>query len=465
VGRRHQRDGRSEGGRAARRLRGATAEPGARLRAEAEAHAERETNQFDLDTTEGALANRINDAATNYRDPAKVAQALAEQQAILKDFGRRHGIAPEKLKDKLGEQSSKLHMGVLSQMLADDNDRAATQYFAAHQGEIQADDQVKVKHALEQGSTMGEGQRQADAIIGVKDISRTDAFERARAITDPKVRQETERRLDVEFSRRDRAERDEYEANHERALGFVEQGRMPPASVMATLKAADRISIRNVFKKAASGEPVHTDQATLYGLMLAAGDPDPKTREQFAKTNLLQYRDRLSASDFEQMAREQVRARKGETASPEATGTLTTTQLVNSAISEAKLKRGSPEEMAVKLAADKAVRDAKVALNKKTLTTEETEDIISRVVVKHFYIDKPGLDPAVRGNEITGQTISQAYVPLDKIPGAEADRIRQLMISRGRTPTSRAVEHAWAMYLLKDTTRFDDALNIAPRAR
>lgn len=432
---------------------------GERLRAEAERHAARETEQYDIDTTEGAIANRINDAAVGYRDPARVAQALAEQTAILKDFGRRHGIAPEKLKQKIDDQTSKLHMGVLSQMLADDNDLAATKYFSDHQGELQADDQVKIKGALEQGSTMGEGQRQADQIIATKGVTRTDAFEAARKITNPKVRQETERRLDVEFSRRDRAERDEYEASHERALGFVEQGRMPPASVMATLKAADRISIRNLLKSKAKDEPIKTDQATLYGLILAAGAPDEKTRKEFANTNLLSYRDKLSSSDFEQMARTQASLRKGDAAPDDVQGIVTTSQAVRSAIKSSGVKPGSDEEVAVLSAANNAVIEAQKATGKKHLTADETQDIIARTVVKHFYIDKPGLDPAKRGSELTTDERGRAYVPVAKIPGADLERIKQEMARRGRAYDQRAAERAYAASLLGDRDLFDDIVS------
>jgi hypothetical protein len=425
-----------------------------------ERHSANEAQQYDVQQTTSALQNRLSDAVAHYQDPARVTQALAEQRAILTDHARRVGMSPETLTEKLATVTSATHTGVIDRMLTAGDDRAASTYYAAHKADIQGDDQLKIDRALEVGSTLGESQRRADDIIGRAGITRTAAFELARGIDDPKVRQATEQRLDTEFSRRDRAERDDYEQLQESAMTYVERGRMPPASVLSSLKASDRVTIRKLLQKSAEGTPVHTDQRTLYGLMLAAGDTDPKKRAEFANTNLLQYRDRLSAQDFEQIAREQVKARKGEAPSDEPAGLVTTNSMLLHAIQRSGVKKGSDDELALQQKVDVAVREQRRATGKKELSADETQDIIAKVVTRHFYVDRVGPDLQKRGGELTEDERGRAYVPLDKIPTAEAARIRQIMAARGKpSPSTRDIERAYAAALLNDLDGFDDAVS------
>lgn len=433
------------------------------LHSSIEAHAAAEADKYDTEQTTVALSNRHNDAVAHYQDPSRVAAALGESEAILRDFGRRRGLPPEVVDEKIAAARSAAHVGILNRMLANGQDRDATAYFQAHQAEIQGDELAGVEKALEVGSTLGKSQRNSDEILyGPKPASsRREAYERARAIEDPKERQATEQRLDTEFARRDRDEREQYEDILGEAQQYVARGELPPAPIMAKLKPAQQSSVRALVKRAAAGTPTHTDPKTLYELMLEAGSPDPATRQKFAERNLLEYADKLSQSDLEQLTREQVKARKGEAASADARGAYTTRQRIDRAIKNTKVKPGSDEDVKIHSDVDRAVQAQLAATGKKALTPDETDDIIARTVVRHFYIDTPNAsDPAKRGVEITSDERGRAYVPLEFIPPADQARIRQIMTSRGiAKPTNRQIERAFAASQLGDMDLFDDLVS------
>jgi hypothetical protein len=82
-----------------------------------ERHAAAETHAYDDGEANKGLVNRLNDAVAHYTDPAKVRIAIAEQQAIVKDWGARNGLGAEELKDKLASVTSKTQTAVLERML------------------------------------------------------------------------------------------------------------------------------------------------------------------------------------------------------------------------------------------------------------------------------------------------------------------------------------------------------------
>jgi hypothetical protein len=292
-------------------------------------HTQSEVQQYDKETTLAALDIRLNDAIKNYQDPAQVGQALGETKAILTDFGRRNGWAPEVVADKVASQVSKMHSGVIEAMLAKGDDLAASKYYETAKPEIVGTDSVQVVKSLEEGSVRGESQRQADEIVAQQGATRTSALEAAKKITDPKVRDATENRINQHFSEQNAAQQERREKDMLTATDIVEKTgsvyRIPPA-LWTTFTLGEREALKNYGKVMAKGETVVTNWATYYDLQsIASSDA---TRDRFLRTNLLQYRGQLGDTEFKQLVELQASMRKGDNSADATLGGIRTTQQV-----------------------------------------------------------------------------------------------------------------------------------------
>lgn len=429
-----------------------------------ESHAASEGQKYDTEQATAALTNRYNDAVTNYRDPAKVGTALSESEAILRDFGKRNGLPPETVEQKVAAARSAVHVGIVDRMLSNGQDQDATKYFNEHKGEIAGEKIADVEKALELGSTLGKGMRNADGILyGPKPVSsRKEAYERARAIEDPKERQATEQRLDLEFARRDRDERDRYEQLLGTAQDYVARGLEPPPGIMSGLKLGAQAQIRAAHRRIVKGEKVSTDPSTMYQLMQQAGSPDPKEREKFARLDLVEYLDKLSTSDFEKLAKEQINIRQGKPVSPELKTLVSGNQMLNQAIKATRLKPGSPEYLELQTKVGDAQLQELESSGRKTLTPEQQQKIIDKVVTSHFYLDRPGPDPAYRGAELGRLDADQRgrlYVPIADIPKTELAAMKKAAAGLGNPNVAeRDLERAWAATLMGDGAMLARAL-------
>jgi hypothetical protein len=131
-------------------------------------HMDQEFQRHDDDVTRAALAQRMDSALANYQDPTAVEDAIAQTRAILTEKGKSAGWGPEIAAQQIADQTSKMHVGVIGQMLDARQDRSAQQYFDKNKDQIVGTDRGPVVKALEAGSTLGEAQRVSDQIIAGK---------------------------------------------------------------------------------------------------------------------------------------------------------------------------------------------------------------------------------------------------------------------------------------------------------
>jgi hypothetical protein len=267
-----------------------------------ESHASAEAERFDQETTLAGVANRIT-VATD--DPALAPHAAAEARAILTDYWRSQGASDEVVTLKAGEAVSKVHVGAISGMLAQNMDREASAYFREHKAEIVGDDRVRVENAVSKGTTLGDGQREADRILSV-----TKTFDEARAeaakLDDPEVRKEAEGRIRQEYSDRAASKRQEREDAVQRATSTVVRTGSYYAIPLADrekLSAGENESLRRLAESKANPKR-ETDMVTYYALVNLASLNDA-TRKDFMNLDLMQFRGKLDETDFERLASRQ----------------------------------------------------------------------------------------------------------------------------------------------------------------
>lgn len=417
-----------------------------------EDHAATEARKYDDAVTTSALATRVNDAAANYTDPSAITTAVDETKMLLGDYGKRQGWAPEVIASRTADQVSKIHVGVISRFLNSGNDRAAQAYYDANKDAIVGTERDGIDRALEAGSTLGESQRQADAIVA-KGGSRTEMYTAARAIDDPKVRQATEQQLNARFAQDDAAQRADYQNTLTSAYDFADKGQRPPATVWAQLHGPDRRTVESYRQSILKGTPVETNLDTYY--TLRALGSSAATRDQFLKTDLLQYRTQLSPSDFKEMTDWQAGLRSQTTkAMSDADGYQTIGQVVDGTLRQIGLnpspKPGSDDATAVagfRRAVDTQIRQQEQQTGKKA-TAADAQRIVDDLAVQGI----------VKGSGLFGffQTNRRAFerkpgeqivVRVQDIPQADRALIEQALTQAKQPITDDAVLQLYTRYV------------------
>jgi hypothetical protein len=259
-----------------------------------------EMQNYRASELEGLVGNSINAAVQSALDPKLVAVNLDKAVTAIKTTGPGLGLGPEAIAAKVQAVQSQTHVGVISTLLAKENDQAASAYFEATKGQIDGDKQDGIIKALDEGTLRGSSQREADKIIG-EGGTLTEQRAKAKALTDPKLRDQVEQRLEHNDAVMDREQREATESAMRGGYDILDQTgdvtKIPPA-LWTSYSGGTRSAMMEYAIKRAKGTPVETDYPTFYSLMQHAGD-HPET---FASVNLLQYRNKLDDSEFKQLA-------------------------------------------------------------------------------------------------------------------------------------------------------------------
>lgn len=415
-----------------------------------ERHADTELRSYDDQTTNAALNNRLNDALSNYQDPTKVGGAIAESKAILTDYARRTGMAPEELQQKIGAAVSRTHVGVVDRMLANGQDLAASSYYKANSADVVGSDKVTLERALEEGSSRGESQRQADQITAAAK-NEGDAVAQVRAIKDPLVRDKTEQRVREFYAEQSAALRQQREQVMLDVTNIVQRTKsfnaIPPQQ-LALLNVGEREALRAYAKNLAEGFPVKTDMATWYQLRTMASVPE--TRDNFLKENLLKYKGVLSDGDFKELAGVQAGLRKGDES---ATERLDQFNIGNAQITRSLAAVGiEPDHKDKKgrsVVADFArqVQDQEaefIERNGKKPSVEDRQSIIDGLLT-HGIVTQKGLffDSKEDRRVFELQPGENLVISAKDVPPAERAQIIQALQQRGMPATEAAILSAY----------------------
>lgn len=294
-------------------------------------HVFREMEAHEAKEVGAAVINHLNDGIANALDPRRVG---VELQAGI-DVIRAHpmGAGPEELQQRIDDFTTKMHDGVITRLLANDQARSAQVYFEETREQISGDAIARIEKALEAGGLRKEAQVQADAIVRAGGTL-TEQREKARLIEQPELRDAVMQRIEHEASIRERetrqAEEDQLRTAYDLVDRYQDVAAIPPAT-WAELSGAARSSLRGYARNLAQGIPVETDFGTYYSLMRQAAE-DPQA---FSTRNLLEARGKLDDGDFKQLAGLQLSIRNGDRAKANAdlNGFRTTNAIVNDTLS------------------------------------------------------------------------------------------------------------------------------------
>lgn len=417
-------------------------------------HVAGEIKAYDSAQTDAYLSNELAAGIAAAGDTERIALAGERLRAAVVDHAARNGLPPEWVQQKTGETQTKLHGGVIERLLATQQDRAAAAYYDAHKDSITGTERARLEKALEVGSTRGESQRQADAILA-QQPDRGAALTAAKAIAEPAVRDAVETRLRQAFADREQARAERERNLFRNAATAVERTgdttQVAP-SVWAELEPAHRAALENRARQVREGvEPV-TDYQRYYDLVsLASAD---ETRHKFVQVDLMQYRGELSNRHFEELARLQRSLRTGTKADEALDGYRTKKQIVDDSmrtigldptVTDKTSKKKAEQVNLFRRRVDEEILALQAQTGKKA-TGQDVQAIVDNLLIKGTVPGSGWIwDDSKRLYELKpGEAID---IPADEIPPTERAKIEEALKRRGVAVTPANIAAAFRLKL------------------
>jgi len=433
-------------------------------------HVASEIRSYDDATTESYLANERDAAALNFMDPERIQMSLYTQRAALVKHAERNGLPEEWLKLKINDAQSKTHSAVIERMLTNNQDMAAKQYFEANKDQISGRDSTTLEKALEEGSLRGESQRRADEIFLNSKDNHLKALELTRSINDPKLRDETETRVNRMFSAQKTAEAEFRNDLYLKAANIIDGNRgsrnvrdLVPPSMWTQLTPEQRNALEN-----RASDPQNNDKAWLDFLDLKAPDMAKLSRAEF-ETKYWAQLDKAHRTRAEGMWNDAREASSKSMMDPKLSTTVTFNDRVkNTLLSNDLIKPDyRKSEDASKLysqfeqAAAHEVENFELTQlgGKRKATGDEIQKIIDGLIIKKVFVDRTFLPDAEKPVVIlTADEKGVSYVPVEKIPGSDKNAIENLIRSKNKKITIDKIQKAYAAYLIGDKQLFDSVV-------
>lgn len=287
------------------------------LNLDVQRHVFEEIRSYQGNELQKGIENATDEAVTNALDPRRVKEALDRAVTLIQLNGPDLGLGPEAIEAQVSAVAAKVHVGVIDRLLANDRATTAQVYFDETKGQIKDGGALThIEKALEEGGLRKAAQAKTDEIISLASTL-TAQRELARAIDDPKLRDEVTARLEHEAAQQDRADRERDEQQLKDATTVVERDRSvagisPATWTSFTLNVRD--NLRDYAAKLARGTPVEQNDQVYYDLIRTADDD----RAAFASVNLMVYKPNLDRPHFDQLIDLQMRVRAGDTKAADA---------------------------------------------------------------------------------------------------------------------------------------------------
>ena len=244
-------------------------------------------------------------------DLTRVDQGIEHQRNSITLAGHLLGEPPEVTKQKIAEEVSRIHTGVLSLMIGKEQDLAAAKYYQAHTNELEPAALLELQGHLDLASLRGESQRRSDSIL-----ASTATFGGALAevvkIGDPKLRDATRERVKATYEDREADMHFQRDEAFSRAGQVLEQthdlNKIAPADWLK-LSVGDRETLKN--REDQIRYPRRDTNPDLYFSLMNMAGLSEASRQQFQGLNLADYRGQLSPAHLDALVRLQRSGRIG----------------------------------------------------------------------------------------------------------------------------------------------------------
>jgi hypothetical protein len=275
-------------------------------------HVAVETIRYDDDTYKSFLEAKGNEISSNFRDLDLVESSVEDiRKKVIEKAGRD---GRQDIKDQLVDKEvSKAYGSAIEQMISNDKEDVAKEYFdfLKKRGDIKDSDELtRLQKMVDEGANRKEAQTSVDKFVA-SGYGESKAYNEAAKITDSVLRKETEDRINEVYSRRDAARKDALEKTTTRYFNMVESGKDPRKdSSWQYLEPSQRNAVLGYMKRLSSGDEAVTDPQLYRSLKDMAANPE--TRTKFLKSNVLEYVNKLSKTEFTEIKDLQKSMRSGE---------------------------------------------------------------------------------------------------------------------------------------------------------
>lgn len=406
-------------------------------------HTAEQMEAFTLDELNAKVENVVNNAVANYSDPVRIAQERANGIAAIAEVGATLGIGKEALEQRTLKMTTAMHVGVIKSLLQDSKAEAAEAYFAHVKDEIAGDMVADVKSALEAGSLLARSQASFDKILS-EGGTLADQRAKAKALADPKERDQVLGYLEHEEQVTDRAQLEKERADQ---LGFYNRIDARPSlrsamndPIWQTLSLAERSGVRAYIKARTEGVGIATDRTQWYALMVQSFQ-DPAT---FAKTNLLQFKGVLSDGDFEQMVNRQAAVAKDQNSHAGAEQFFTNKQVIDQSLTSFGIdptpKEGTPAAKALaefNYVIGQRVAQWQGANGGKLPTNADLQSIVDQTLLNTA-------EPVAKGWFFnTPATLGGKVGDVGAIPPAELQKLKAALVRNSVPVTNENILRYW----------------------
>jgi len=405
-------------------------------------HVSNEIDQVNKTEYAAYEKNQISAAIQSAHNPLEAADKVAELFKQIDRNAPRFGWDGEMVEAKKAAARSAVHVGAITTLLAEGQDRKAKAWFeeAKAKNQIDGDALPRLTAAVEEGSTRGEGQKEADRIIA-SGGGMTEWREAAKKIEDPKVRDDVMTRVEHEGIIRRQAQNEQEEANSLTAYNIIDRTHsiksIPPA-LWTSLSGPQRSAMRGYAKNLAEGVATKTDQRTWYALI----DQAMNDRQSFIDQPLLDYRHKLSDSDFQQLTMLKLSMKNGQDKAVEAAldGFRTNQQILDDTLALAGIvEKENPEKVAT---LRRMVEDRVETLQRQTGKKAQNADvqIIADDLLKSITVQKGGWFNFFPGGEPFSDVTKRAIdITVADIPSTERAQVEAALKSKGKPITDAAI--------------------------
>lgn len=436
-------------------------------------HVSSEMMQYDTQETEAYIASERDMALKNFHDTNRVDLAVQNQKTEFIKHAERNGLPEEYVKQKINSLQSSTYSSVISKIADGGDDMAAKRYFEKYKDMLSGEDQQKVAKLLDESTLRGESQRQSDKIWNGSGFDYSTAVAKAEKISDPKLRDETVRRIrqkqDDYMSGIKAREENNFMAASEYIKGApgVDPKDAMPVSQWESLTLQQQAALRKY-----SNNPTNNDKVWLDFL-----DQNPKematmSRAEFEQKYWVNFDDG-HRSRAETMWKNAVES-KGKPSDMKVTNTLTFLNRIDNTLRNSKFidpnkKKAdfndSEAEMYSKFEQEAARRLEDFEVNelggKRQATGQEVQKIMDDMVTKKVFVDKGWLwkTPTAKPTfALTDDERPVAYLPIKQIPVKERNAIENLIKHKGKKYSVDKLQRAYAAYVDGKRELFDQII-------
>ena len=401
-----------------------------------------------------------------------VQQEWADQEKVIAGLADRKGLSKVERQAMLDARKSDFHAGIVTQLISDEKDIIATDYFTANKSELDTKAQLTLGNQLDIVNTRNESRRQVDFAIKKFKGDERQILNYLNNLPNTKVADAAASRYKTRISEDAALDSIEMDKSFTTALNTIEQSgdfdKIDPV-ILANVSSEDRKTLEIRAKQVRSGEsPKHNPDKwnefnRTYDDRVKLASISEREFAQYLFSFDDQHRDR--ASKLRDAARKAVAGDK--TAKDFLRNDATLRQLVLGKVIEAGLidakKKTADYTQEDETILNNTVAEASSQLerlqveNKRKATVDEERAIVNGLLMKHVKVkvEKPWyqFDSSKKISELTREELDKAYIPYKSVPIVNRDAIRKMGVELGVKTEDLSEDRIAKAYTMFMTTK------------